>query len=171
MKLYLAATAVVALAKHASAYKIVQNFDGDYCVMVVPYSSVWTGTATTVPATSTNADGVGPTVGPNGKNDPTGGILTAARTAWAATWVPGTAPNIYEAGGATLLNPQPPSVSGTLDWCQMYSTSAPAHYCKGDGNYATWQKNTLSTDIDACCTSNHPTEYNACYKTSAGIVS
>jgi len=53
----------------------------------------------------------------------------------------------------------------------MYSTSAPAHYCKGDGDYANWQIPTLSATIDACCTNNHPTkdDYNACYKTSAGI--
>jgi len=164
------------LANHASAYKVVKDFDGVFCIRVVPYDSAWIsgagGTITAAPATSLAPGGDGPTVAPNGLNDPIGDIKQAAVDAWGTWQRGGAAVTIYEAGGDTPVSPAITTApTQDLDWCQMYSTSAPDHYCKGDGNLASWQKPTAKATIKECCESNHATEYNDCYEASAGIVS
>ncbi|KAL7451982.1 hypothetical protein ACHAWC_003735, partial [Mediolabrus comicus] len=56
-----------------------------------------------------------------------------------------------------------------LPWCKLYSTTAPSHYCIGDGDYDTWQQANWGDTIDDCCQNNHASEYNACFETSAGV--
>jgi hypothetical protein len=139
--------------------------------MVVPNDpAVWPAAALgTTPATALAADGDGPTVGPNGVLDPNNNILAAAQTAWNTA-----TPTYYEAGGTTALNPQPTPgalLPAVLPWCKLYSTTAPSHYCIGDGAYDTWQETNWGDTIDECCQNNHASEYNTCFETSAGVVS
>jgi hypothetical protein len=184
MKFYLAATAVVALAKQASAFRIVQN-DGPgpkYCILVVPYDDTYydwvyprTGTIVGFSSEVLIPDTLTSTIGPNGINDPLPLIKGHGQQyfgAWTSTDASPQAPThftIYAPGGTTPAANQALSKYGqtTIDFCPFYSTYAPDHYCKGDGKgtaagYAT---------IDACCKANHPTEYFACYEASAGVVS
>jgi hypothetical protein len=182
MKLFLASALAALSAKNASAWRIVRTMDDTYCIMVVPYdSTVWTGALSATPATATAANGDGPTVGPNGVNDPNGDILSAAQAVWGAGAHTATASiTYYEAGGTTAMSPQPdtltppptltPETSG-LGFCKFYSTTAPSHYCKADGAYDTWQQANWGDTIDDCCTNNHASEYNACFEASAGVVS
>eukprot|EP00986_Skeletonema_menzelii_P012279 scaffold6708_cov153-Skeletonema_menzelii.AAC.5 len=199
MKLFYA-VAAVALAKQASAYRVVFSNDEKYCLMVVKNdgSTDWgvdgNGNIGAIPSGSTvasdNTDD-SPTVAQNGVNDPTGEILSTAQTGfdilvntgWASG--PGATPpdytndlavTIYEAGGASALSSLAglPTPSGTLSWCESYSTMAPDHYCKADGAFQPYQEVTLSTGtLQACCDSNHGgtlSMENECVKVSTGVV-
>ena len=176
MKLFLASALAALSAKNASAWRIVQTRDDTYCVKVVPNDGTWTAANLgTTPGTALATDGDGPTIGPNGVNDPnSGAILTAAQTAWAGGNFGGGF-TIYAAGGTTALNPQPATGAtlspAALDWCKFYSTTAPSHYCIADGAYEPWQQANEGDTIDACCQNNHAAEYNTCFETSAGVVS
>ena len=176
MKLFLASALAALSAKNASAFKIVQTRDDTYCLMVVPDDGTWTAAnlGTTPAGVKTDGDD-GSTVGPNGVNDPNGDILSTAQGLWASGVFPASGLTVYEAGGASALNPQPATgatlLPATLDWCKFYSTTAPSHYCKADGAYEPWQQENWGDTIDACCQNNHAAEYNTCFETSAGVVS
>lgn len=199
MKLFYA-VAAVALAKQASAYRVVFSNDEKYCLMVVKNdgSTDWevdgSGNIDDLPTSSTviyDPDD-SPTVAQNGVNDPTGAILSAAQADFATLvntgWASGPGANppvytnnlgvtIYEAGGASALSSLAglPTPSGTLSWCESYSTMAPDHYCKADGAFQPYQEGTLSTGtLQACCDSNHGgtlSMENECVKVSTGVVS
>ncbi len=193
MKLFYAAAAV-ALAKQASAYRVVLTNDNTYCLAVVKNDG-----STDFPvdgsgningplaATLNNEDG-SPTIAQNGVNDPTGDILTDAGSDWASfitDWAsgPGAATpdftnnlsvTIYEAGASTVranLAGAPDPTGITLSFCEAYSTMAPDHYCKADGDFDNYQQNTLKTDIQTCCDDNHASNPNACLLVSTGVVS
>ncbi len=198
MKLFFAAT-VAALASQASAFRVVLDYENNYCLMVVKNdgSTDWTtdgsGDITDAPAAVLGNEDNGPTIAQNGVNDPTGQIKDAANTAMGTfgTWwddegpLDGTNPSydntgnvitIYEAGGASALGSlnglgKPPA---TIDWCEAYSTMAPAHYCKADGNPESYQVDSLKNDIETCCSANHGTNEdmeNNCLEVSTGVVS
>ncbi len=177
MKLFLASALVALSAKNASAWRIAQTRDDTYCVVVVPNdSAVWpAANLGTTPAAVLLNGGDGPTVGPNGENDPNGDILSTAQGVWASGVFPASGLTVYEAGGTTALTTQPAAgdilLPATLTWCKLYSTSAPSHYCKGDAAYDTWQEANWGDTIDECCQNNHASEYNTCFETSAGVVS
>ena len=144
--------------------------------MAVPNDGSWAAADLGTTPGSEAADDDGPTIGPNGVNDPNDNILAAARTAWAGgTFATSAGFTIYAAGGTTALTNQPADgatlLPATLDWCKFYSTEAPSHYCKADGDYDAWQKENWGDTIDACCQNNHAAEYNTCFETSAGVVS
>jgi hypothetical protein len=198
MKLFFAAT-VAALASQASAFKVVVDNDGGgYCLMVVKNdgSTDWAvdgsgnidNPQTSALESETNGDG-SPTIAQNGVNDPDGLIKGAADAAWANVvgvgneWSLGPGADVftnnlsvtfYEAGGAAALSSlaglDPPS--GSLSWCQAYSTMAPEHYCKADGAVASYQESTLSTTIQDCCNNNHGGNAgmeNTCLEVSTGV--
>lgn len=174
MKLFLASALVALSAKNASAFRIVQTRDDTYCVMVVPNDGSWAAAdlLTTPTTVLTNGDD-GPTVGPNGVNDPNGNILAAAQSAWAGGAYSGF--TLYGGDGTTALTVPPQNgdtlFPATLGFCKLYSTQAPSHYCKGDGAYDPWQQSNWGDSIDECCQNNHAAEYNECFKVSAGVVS
>ena len=193
MKLFYAAAAV-ALAKQASAYRVVLNNDYTYCIAQVKNdgNTDWTLTSNAIsglPAGSTVTDDGddSPTIAQNGLNDPTGDILTDARVDWTtfiSDWAsgPGASPpvydnnlsvTIYEAGASTVrasLAGAPDPTGITLSFCEAYSTMAPDHYCKADGDYSSYQK-PLKSDMQTCCVDNHSSDSNACLLVSTGVVS
>ena len=194
MKLFYAAAAV-ALAKQASAYRVVLANDNTYCIAVVKNddntdfpvdgSGNINGTPTSVVANEDDS----PTIAQNGVNDPMGQILLTARTDWAkfiTDWAggPGATPptsfdnnlfvTIYEAGATTAyasLAGLPDPTGSTLSFCEAYSTMAPDHYCKADGDFDNYQKSTLKTDIQTCCVDNHSSGgmENTCLLVSTGV--
>ena len=193
MKLFYAAAAV-ALAKQASAYRVVLNNDNTYCIAQVKNdgSTDWTVTSsviTAAPAAVLLNEDDSPTIAQNGLNDPTGEIKTAVDGDWAtfvSDWTaaggPGNAsPNydndltitVYEAGATTeyaSLAGLPAPTGTSVDWCKAYSTMAPDHYCKADGDYSSYQL-PLKSDMQTCCEDNHASNPNACLLVSTGVVS
>ena len=180
MKLsFTAAVAAAAFSTHASAFKVVVDSDNNYCIMQVKYSgasgTLWTVDSTTGAITSTGApadvktDGNGnPTIAQNGVNDPTDEILAEVRAQ--ATVI------VYDPDSGNALAAQPTLTNAeilALDWCQSYSTFAPEHYCKADGNWVgEGQKLSLGGTLQACCESKHPDSvYNSCVEKATGIVS
>jgi hypothetical protein len=174
MKLFLASALVALSAKNASAFRVVQTRDDTYCIMVVPNDGTWTAANLGTTPGSQAADDDGPTVGPNGVNDPNGDILSTAQGLWASGTFGGGF-TVYGGDGSTALTTQPANgdtlLPATLGFCKLYSTTAPSHYCKGDGDYDTWQQANWGDTIDECCQNNHASEYNTCFETSAGVVS
>lgn len=196
MKLFFAAAAV-ALAKPASAYQIMQDSDGGYCIKVVKYdgNNPWSvdgsGVIDTTPPGVLTANDAGSTVAQNGLNDPLDDIQPAAQIDWAAYLAAcgsttatgcGTATTpltIHTDGGSSQLTGADfqaiydigaPSQGNTIDFCQLYPTINP-HSCVGDGNYDAWQQSSLEPTIAACCLDSHPWAYYSCVEESSGIVS
>jgi len=190
MKLsFTAAVAAAAFSTHASAFKVVVDDNNVFCVVQVKYSGA-TGTlwavdgdgnieATNAAPSGVLGDGNGdPTIAQNGINDPTGEILATvqALSAGAVTvYYPDSGTALTQEQLESLLPNTSPAgtlTPSSLDWCQSYSTFAPEHYCKADGNWVgTGQEGTLGGTLQQCCENKHPASvYNACVEKATGIV-